>query len=223
MEERLAYTEEHMSDVIDSAQNPINGNKWWLKADNPWQLLSTCFELAEALKLDDPKEFKSNLPIHQDGSCNGLQHYAALGGDIEGAKAVNLVPSDRPGDVYTRVSGRVQKSIDLDVIKGIEEAKLMQKRINRKLVKQTVMTNTYGVTFIGAKAQVTSRLNEARLADSNPLTDDQISKCSKYITGKIFEAMDDLFEGKFIINLRSSRNSNVAQPLSQANFSQRKA
>jgi DNA-directed RNA polymerase len=32
----------------------------------------------------------SHLHIHQDGSCNGLQHYAALGRDIEGAYQVNL-------------------------------------------------------------------------------------------------------------------------------------
>ena len=35
----------------------------------------------------------SYLPIHQDGSCNGLQHYAAIGRDSRGAKSVNLVPS----------------------------------------------------------------------------------------------------------------------------------
>jgi DNA-directed RNA polymerase len=33
------------------------------------------------------------MHIHQDGSCNGLQHYAALGRDIEGANQVNLAPT----------------------------------------------------------------------------------------------------------------------------------
>ena len=32
----------------------------------------------------------------QDGSCNGLQHYAAIGRDRLGAAAVNLVPADKP-------------------------------------------------------------------------------------------------------------------------------
>lgn len=35
-----------------------------------------------------------------DGSCNGLQHYAALGRDEAGGAAVNLLPSDAPQDVY---------------------------------------------------------------------------------------------------------------------------
>lgn len=32
----------------------------------------------------------------QDGSCNGLQHYAALGLDLPGGTAVNLAPADKP-------------------------------------------------------------------------------------------------------------------------------
>ena len=39
----------------------------------------------------------------QDGSCNGLQHYAALGRDKGGAEAVNLAPFDKPQDVYSDV------------------------------------------------------------------------------------------------------------------------
>ena len=39
-----------------------------------------------------PEEYVCHLPVHQDGSCNGLQHYAALGGDVEGARQVNKPP-----------------------------------------------------------------------------------------------------------------------------------
>ena len=41
--------------------------------------------------------------VSQDGSCNGLQHYAALGRDDAGAKSVNLFPLDSPADVYSEV------------------------------------------------------------------------------------------------------------------------
>lgn len=43
----------------------------------------------------------------QDGSCNGLQHYAALGRDSIGAASVNLLPSDVPQDVYSGVAAQV--------------------------------------------------------------------------------------------------------------------
>ena len=49
--------------------------------DDPFQLLAACLDLAEAMKLPDPREYISHLAVHQDGSCNGLQHYAALGRD----------------------------------------------------------------------------------------------------------------------------------------------
>ena len=57
----------------------------------------------------------SRLPIHQDGSCNGLQHYAALGRDEAGAIAVNVKPSVRPQDVYTGVLNIVLVKIESDM------------------------------------------------------------------------------------------------------------
>ena len=60
-------------------------------------------EIADATRSPDPTQFISHQPVHQDGSCNGLQHYAALGQDTYGAKQVNLLPADRPQDVYEEV------------------------------------------------------------------------------------------------------------------------
>lgn len=45
----------------------------------------------------------------QDGSCNGLQHYAALGRDQEGAQSVNLWPYELPQDVYSDVCELVSR------------------------------------------------------------------------------------------------------------------
>lgn len=55
-----------------------------------------CYDLKAALASGDPEGYMSKLPIHQDGSCNGLQHYAALGRDESGGRAVNLLPVDKP-------------------------------------------------------------------------------------------------------------------------------
>lgn len=54
------------------------------------------FQLANALRSGNPEEYVSHLPVHQDGSCNGLQHYAALGRDKIGAVSVNLAPCKAP-------------------------------------------------------------------------------------------------------------------------------
>lgn len=46
----------------------------------------------------------------QDGSCNGLQHYAALGRDTIGATSVNLMPCEEPQDVYSGVAQQVSEN-----------------------------------------------------------------------------------------------------------------
>jgi DNA-directed RNA polymerase, mitochondrial len=140
-----------------------------LNADDPWQCLATCFELAVALRLEDPTTHVCRLPIHQDGSCNGLQHYAALGGDMEGAKQVNLEPSDRPQDVYTGVANLVAADIEGQAQEGNELATLLRGKITRKIVKQTVMTSVYGVTFVGAKAQIHRALKDKEDFDPSTL------------------------------------------------------
>lgn len=95
-------------------------------------------ELREALESPDPHAFMSSLPVHQDGTCNGLQHYAALGGDDQGARQVNLGVSDRPSDVYTFVADMVEKQLLKDIEKGNKYAAMLSGKVARKVVKQTV-------------------------------------------------------------------------------------
>lgn len=95
-------------------------------------------ELHAALESGSPYEYKSSLPVHQDGTCNGLQHYAALGGDDQGARQVNLSVTDRPSDVYTFVADMVEKQIEKDIAKGEKYARMLSGKVSRKVVKQTV-------------------------------------------------------------------------------------
>jgi DNA-directed RNA polymerase len=191
MSERAQFTMDHLDDVLDSANHGLHGRRWWLQAEDPWQLLAACNELRNAMLLPDPTEYVSHLPIHQDGSCNGLQHYAALGGDSVGAQQVNLEPSDRPSDVYTGVCDFVKEAIAKDAANGHELAVLLDGRVTRKIVKQTVMTNVYGVTFLGATRQV-----KRQLIDYLPhLTPIERNQCSTYIAKQIFGALGTMFNG----------------------------
>ncbi|KAL9126655.1 MAG: hypothetical protein Q9217_004331 [Psora testacea] len=193
-EERQIFTEDHMMDVSDSAVNPLNGGRWWLKAEDPWQCLATCLELHAALKLPDPTRYVSHLAVHQDGTCNGLQHYAALGGDAVGAKQVNLEPGDRPADIYTAVAENIKAEIREEAAKGHELAARLDGRLTRKVVKQTVMTNVYGVTFMGAKRQVQKQL-ETLLPGFPDTPEVNLSSASQYIARKIFNTLATMFNG----------------------------
>jgi DNA-directed RNA polymerase len=157
-DERARFAEDHIKDILDSADRPLEGDRWWLKAEDPWQCLATCKEIAGALRSPNPEEFVSHMPVHQDGTCNGMQHYAALGGDVRGARAVNLEDGDRPADIYTRVVEIVNKVVAEDAKAGNEAALLITAPLTRKVVKQTVMTTVYGVTFVGARDQIAKQL-----------------------------------------------------------------
>ena len=53
-------------------------------------------------------------------------------------------------DVYTGVAQEVQSIAEQDAKDGMLEAQALLGNIDRKLVKQTVMTSVYGVTWVGA-------------------------------------------------------------------------
>jgi len=194
LREREEFADKHIREIYDSVDNPLNGGRWWLNAEDPWQCLAACMELKAALESPDPTRFVSNLPVHQDGTCNGLQHYAALGGDVWGAKQVNLEPGDRPADVYTAVADLVKESIAEDQKSGNILAIALEGKISRKTVKQTVMTNVYGVTFVGARNQVRKQLTAAH---PNLQNDNHVNPVllSSYIAQKIFRALSSMFQG----------------------------
>ncbi|WVQ76764.1 hypothetical protein IAR50_006438 [Cryptococcus sp. DSM 104548] len=189
-EERAQFAQAHEADIFDSADNPLDGKRWWLTAEDPWQCLATCFELASALRSPHPAAFESSLPVHQDGTCNGMQHYAALGGDVRGAKAVNLEAGDRPADIYTGVVDIVNRVIDEDKKAGHPVACLIKEALGRKVVKQTVMTTVYGVTFVGARDQIAKQL-QAR----GDVSQDDIFAVSSYIAKTVLNCIGDLFSG----------------------------
>ncbi|KAL8813975.1 MAG: hypothetical protein Q9223_006765, partial [Gallowayella weberi] len=188
-EERVAFADEHRADIFDSANKPLKGERWWLKAEDPWQCLAACKELRNALESPDAHAYVSKLAIHQDGTCNGLQHYAALGGDSIGARQVNLEPGDQPADIYTGVAELVQDDIAEAAKQGDALAKLLEGKITRKVVKQTVMTNVYGVTFAGARIQVTRRLKELYPDFPDPIG------AGIFIAKGIFKALANMFNG----------------------------
>lgn len=134
LSERLTYARSIMSEILDSADKPLSGRKWWQKSEEKWQTLACCMEIANAHRSSDPAEYVSYYPVHQDGSCNGLQHYAALGRDKEGAISVNLHPSERPQDVYTSVLELVEKQRIADEMDNNEMAKSLAGFIKRKVL-----------------------------------------------------------------------------------------
>ncbi|KAL9085846.1 MAG: hypothetical protein Q9159_004511 [Coniocarpon cinnabarinum] len=202
LSDRAKFVDDNMEHVIDSATNPLQGSRWWLNASDPWQALAACLDLKAALDLPDPTKHVSHLPIQQDGSCNGLQHYAALGGDEIGARQVNLTPSDKPADIYTAVMESVAKIVHQDALAGDVRAQHVDGYVARKMVKQPVMTNVYGVTYHGAIHQVAKQLREIIPESQRAMNPEATTyKLASYVATCIFKALSEMFTGAQAIQI----------------------
>lgn len=137
---RHAWVIENERLILDSARNPLDGERWWTEADEPWSFLATCREWELAHRLPDPTQFVSHLPIPLDGTCNGMQHLSLLGRDPIGAKATCCSADSKRYDLYTEVANIVTKIVEEDAKCGDEFALNWMGRVTRKTVKRAVMT-----------------------------------------------------------------------------------
>lgn len=214
---RAQFAEENLDNIRDAVNDPFGPNDWWTKFDDPFQGLATCHEIVQAIDSGDHENYMCSLPVHMDGSCNGLQHYAALGRDRGGGKAVNLCIADEPADVYSGVMEEVIKRVALDadetipfdensndltqtqkdILKKIKSAQLVNGLIDRGVVKRTVMTSVYGVTYIGAKNQISEKIEEKLEEKGHDILEiePQIHTACGYLAKLTMEVMGEKFKG----------------------------
>lgn len=136
--------------VIDNAEfiqriadDPLS-HREWADADVPFQFLAWCFEYAAWMA--DPVAFRARIPLGQDGSCNGLQHFSAMLRDQVGGRATNLLPDEVQHDIY----GLVAEATTAIVAADPDDSSIAQRwkahTLSRGLVKRSVMTLPYGST-----------------------------------------------------------------------------
>lgn len=154
--DRIRWVEQHEAAILDSAADPLDGERFWATADKPWQALAACLEWAGYRR--EGEAFQSHLPIALDGSNSGLQHFTALLRDAHAAHRVNLVDQERPGDLYSIVAARVQELVNA----SDDPAALPWKgdRVTRRIVKRPCMTYAYSATRHSMAKQVEEVLEE---------------------------------------------------------------
>lgn len=144
--------------------------------DSPWQFLA-------ALMAMHDDTMASHLPVQLDGSCNGLQHYAALTRDEQLAELVNLTDRDKPSGIYHIVANEVKRRLVAD---ENHYAKMLLPMIDKTIVKQPTMTKWYGVTFAGARDQIKKQL-EAKV-----VIGEHLFPASQFLTGHVLGAIGTL-------------------------------
>ena len=165
-EDRVNFILDNEDVILAIAENPYDNRQWFgeiggYEVDKPWQFLAWCKDWEGFVKYGEA--YVSKIPVAFDGSCSGLQHYSAMLKDEKVGARVNLLPGDKPSDVYAMVAEEVLKAVNHDLENGtVDELKLVDNEpkfeegtrtfarqwlefgINRKVTKRAVMTLCYG-------------------------------------------------------------------------------
>jgi len=153
-DDRVKYVDDHMDDWRAVVADPEGTTSLWEddapKKNASFQRLAAIFDLILAID-----EGMTQVPVQVDGSCNGIQHWAAMTRDETIGPEVNLTPGEKPADVYQLVAdGCTEMCMDnpsdwrnhfLDQYEG---------RIPRKVVKRSVMCDPYGISDHSVRSYV---------------------------------------------------------------------
>lgn len=71
----------------------------------------------------------------------------------------------------------------------LDIAEALKGQVTRKVIKQTVMTSVYGVTFVGARAQIQRQLKDKKVFTTNG----ELYRASQYIARLTIKCIGDLF------------------------------
>jgi len=179
LDDRIKWVDDNHAMIMDIADNPMD-NLWWAReADSPFCFLAFCFEYAAWKRQGDT--YRCGLAIAFDGSCSGIQHFSAMLKDEVGGAAVNLIPSEKPSDIYRIVSDKVNLILDEHIKEGTPdyteektdketgEITTLSKRgthslathwraygVDRGVTKRSVMTLPYGSKQFGFAEQLLS-------------------------------------------------------------------
>lgn len=154
-DDRVAWVDANHDQLLYVADNPLETASLWAdnetKKKNPsFQRLASILDYAEAVR-----DGTTSYPVQLDGACNGSQHWSAIRRDPVIAELTNVVPVDKPQDLYQYVA-------DIATTEMVHRAenqgnKWCQKfvdywgKLKRKVVKRATMCDAYGITPHGIR------------------------------------------------------------------------
>lgn len=198
-EERVEWTLERETKWRNVVADPFI-HRDWTKADEPWQHLAAIYEWVRFL--DEGLGMVSSLPVRVDGTCNGIQHLSAMIRDEVGGASVNLVPGNRPRDIYKEIADQVL--IELQAIADQDEADLINEQevnrhdhavywlnalnnvVPRSLTKRPVMILPYGGSR-DAYFKYTVKWMEENDPDKTLFPDERRGRLARFMTNVLWE------------------------------------
>lgn len=199
MDERVQWVNDRHALILACATDPIN-NRQWTEADSPFQFLAWCLEYAGLVEAElAGRTFLTKLPLGQDGSCNGLQHYSAMLRDEIGGEATNLVPGPTQQDLYGRVAEATIAVVKADTSadEGLIGHRWRLHPIARGMVKRSVMTLPYGATRFSCADFILKEYLQPRHAPE--FAREEYSRASNWISYRVWKAI-----GQVVVKAREA-------------------
>ena len=184
---RIDFIEQNLQAILKVGADPFCDN-FWTNADKPWAFLAFCIELAS---IHADREYASSLPVHVDGSNNGLQIFSLLLKDPIGAEATNCVPCEQPEDIYQRVADLVNAR--LAASDRPEDRLWLGFGIDRKTTKRVVMCLPYGLTEYSSREYIRDwYLDKARTTGNRLFEADRVFEEIGHLTKHIWDAIREI-------------------------------
>ena len=206
---RKQWVIDNSEQIISTATNPLE-DTWWSKADKPFCFLAWAMEYKLFSDSEFDAEFITTIPIQADCSNSGLQHYSAMMRDEVGGKATNLIPSNKPSDVYNEVADKVKEKLDkydgnigeyilhYDAKQADENLPKLWKAygINRKLCKKPVMCLPYGLKRYSCRQYIEDHvLRELQERNTPHPFGNDLFKASQFLTKIVWESIGEVVVG----------------------------
>ena len=150
LDQRVQWADDFAKDAQRIASNPTK-ELIWTEADDPWQFLSWCFEFTE---LKQTGKLDSYLPVNMDATNNGLQILSMLTRDPYGMQATNVLPTDKPADIYAVVAQQAELNLKKEAETCPFAKTWLAFGLNRKTTKRSVMCYSYGLTAYSNRAYI---------------------------------------------------------------------
>jgi len=166
---------------------------------------------------DFSPDFITTLPIQSDCSNSGLQHYSAMMRDEVGGRATNLIPANKPNDVYGLVAEKVIEKLQSKTDPMAK--KWLDYGIDRKICKKPVMCLPYSLTQYSCRQYIQDHV-EKELVERNKQHDfgEDLFRSTHWLTKVVWESINEVIVGakdimkflKDVAKLVASENLPVA-------------
>lgn len=151
--DRVKWVDNNHDRIMAFGADPFADPEWFYGdesndgASEPFLFAAACLEYRKWQLLGS--SYICHLPVAIDGSNSGLQHFSAMLRDSTTGKRVNLIPGEKPEDVY-RDAAELLIGILKDDLENSDEAtkalaaEWLDFGISRKTTKRSTMTICYG-------------------------------------------------------------------------------